>query len=527
MRMRAARLLVLLAALAAATPARADVLEANGLRLVKLGDFTSAVYVATAPGDPRRVFVVEQGSAGSADIRVIRDGVVLGTPFLHLTGVKTGGEQGLLSMAFAPDYPTSGRFYVYFTDGSACTGSGCDIRVDEYVRATDDLAGAFQRTLIRVAHPTNANHTGGQVAFGPDGLLYAATGDGGSGGDPPCNAQNPASNLGKVLRVDPGLPGTPAPQVYALGLRNPFRFSFDRLTGDLLVGDVGQATQEEVDFRAAGSAPGANFGWSWYEGTDAHSSTCVGSPPPGLIEPSITYPNPGTGAAVTGGVMVRDTSVPSLLGRYLYADFFVGDIRSALVGPGTASGDAATGLNVSQLTGFGQDDGCRVYVSSLAGPVYRLEAASPAGQPACQSPPAVSATPPAGPAPAAPGGSAGVDRRAPALTRVRLSRWRFRVARAGTPRVALVPLGTVIGYTVSEPGRVYLRFYRRSRGRPVFRLAGTLVRRRTRAGRASVYFTGRIGPRALPAGTYRLTLRARDAAGNVSTGRAVTLVIVR
>src|SRR5207342_2871524 len=234
--MRLAVCAATLSFLLAVVPASADTLQANGMRLVKLGDFASPVAVTAPPGDPRRAFVVEKGSGGTAHIRVIRDGVALAQPFLTLTAVATdgpSGEQGLLSMAFAPDYATSGRFYLYFTDGNGCSPDGCDIRVDEYARATEDTAGAFQRTLFTVGHRAADNHNGGQVAFGPDGLLYAGIGDRGGAGDLPCDSQNPASRLGKVLRVDTSQPGALTPQVYALGVRNPFRFSFDRFTGDL------------------------------------------------------------------------------------------------------------------------------------------------------------------------------------------------------------------------------------------------------------------------------------------------------
>src|SRR4051794_31430672 len=200
--MRRALPAILLLALLPA-PARADTLEANGLRLVKIGDFTAAVHVAASPGDDRRVFVVQQGSGTTAAIRVVRDGVTLPDPFLSLTGVAHQGlEQGLLSMAFAPDYATSGRFYVYFNDAGACSGANCDVRVDEFRRADADHADvSSRRPVFSLSHRDASNHNGGQLQFGPDGRLYAGTGDGGTQSDPECDAQNPGSPLGKILSI--------------------------------------------------------------------------------------------------------------------------------------------------------------------------------------------------------------------------------------------------------------------------------------------------------------------------------------
>jgi glucose/arabinose dehydrogenase len=535
--MRRALLLILLLALLPST-ARADTLEANGMRLVKIVDsnFAAPVHVAAPTGDDRRVFVVEQGSGTTAAIQVVRDGVKLSPAFLELTGVKTGGEQGLLSMAFAPDYATSGRFYVYYTSSTECTGDNCDIAVDEFRRLDDDHADpATRRRVFTVAHRDAGNHNGGQLQFGPDGLLYAGPGDGGTQDDPECDAQRTNSNLGKILRIDPRAPGA-SPQIYALGLRNPFRFSFDRFTGDLLIGDVGGGVQEEIDFLAAGAPAGAaNFGWNRFEGAAERLHNCVDPVPPGYVAPAIHYDHASGSTAVTGGYVVRDTSMAPLLGRYVYADFFVGEIRSAVVGPSSQLGDGPAGLQVDNLSSFGQDGRCRIYVTSLNGPVYRLEAVAPAGSPACQTLP----VPPAPPLPVE------ADRTAPALSRVRVSRSRFRVSSDATPRVARTPAGTVVRYTLSERSEVSLRFYRALAGRrsgrgcvaPTRRrrraakctrypLRGTVVRQRVEAGRRFIRFTGRVGVRALPPGRYRAILRARDAAGNVSPGRVLVLRLV-
>src|SRR3954449_1937284 len=252
-----------LSALLAAALAAAAVFAAPAsaaLHLSSIGTFDTPVYVTAPPNDPHRVFVVEQGGK----IIEVRDGVKKDPAFLDITSrVKSGGEKGLVSMAFAPDYATSGRYYVYYTAARpASTGdtSGSVITVEEF-------SSTEHHVVFTVDHPTNSNHNGGQLQFGPDGLLYAGTGDGGSGNDPPNNAQNPNSNLGKLLRVDPLSSTASRPEIYASGLRNPFRFTFDRQTGDLIIGDVGQGAREEIDFSAKGTAAGGNYGWRCWEGT--------------------------------------------------------------------------------------------------------------------------------------------------------------------------------------------------------------------------------------------------------------------
>jgi hypothetical protein len=310
------------------------------------------------------------------------------------------------------------------------------------------------------------------------------------------------------------------------------------VTGDFVLGDVGLNAKEEIDFVAAGRLAGANFGWNVFEGDNPFSTNCAAPPLASYVAPSITYDNPSAGpAAVTGGFVVRDVSVAPLIGRYVYADYFAGDIRSAVVGPGTQSGDGPTGLQADMLASFGEDSRCRIHVVSQAGPVYRLEATQPAAAPGCGS--AAPAPPLPAPAP---------DRVSPVLSRVTVSRRRFRVSSAATPRIARsrTPAGTVFRYTLSEDAEVSLRFYRATAGRRSRRrcvaptrslrrarrctrypLRGTLVRRRVKAGRRSIKFTGRVGIRAVPLGRYRAILRARDAAGNVSRGRVVPLRIVK
>lgn len=337
-----------------ASPASAAV------HLSQVGTFTSPVYVTAPPTDPHRLFVVEQAGR----IMEVLDGQKQDTPFLDITrDVRAGGEQGLLSMAFAPDYATSGRYYVYYTAPRAGDSTGSVIKVDE-------ISPAGQRTVFTVDHPTNSNHNGGQLQFGPDGLLYAGTGDGGSGNDPPNNAQNLGVNLGKLLRVDP-LSGA-APEVYAYGLRNPFRFSFDRQAGDLIIGDVGQNKYEEVDFSAAGTPAGTNYGWRCREG--AHPNPGLGTPctAPGAVDPVLEKDQGATGfCAIIGGFVARDPSLGALDGHYLYGDNCSTHIRSVTLP--SASDDADTGLDVPALSSFGEDSCGHVYAVSLNGPVSRLD----------------------------------------------------------------------------------------------------------------------------------------------------------
>src|SRR3954471_12978747 len=286
------------------------------LHLTPIADFSLPVHVAAPPGDPHRLFVVEQGGR----IMEVRDGQKLVTPFLDITpDVRSGGEQGLLSMAFAPDYATSRKFYVYYTAPRPGDGGGSVLTVQEFQTVAgnpDAVDPASRRTILTVDHPTNGNHNGGQLQFGPDGQLYAGTGDGGSGNDPPNNAQNPGSLLGKLLRIDPRVAGA-APSIYASGLRNPFRFSFDRQTGDLIIGDVGQNNWEEVDFSPAGLTAVRNYGWRCREGF--HANPSVSCTAPGAVDPVLEKDHSTDGfCAIIRGYVVRDAALGSLAGRYVY-----------------------------------------------------------------------------------------------------------------------------------------------------------------------------------------------------------------
>ena len=352
--MRVPLALALALALASAAPASASV------RLDSIGRFSAPVHVAAPPGDARRVFVVEQGGA----IRIVKSGQTNARPFLDISSnVLAGGERGLLSMAFAPDYAQSGLFYVYFTSNP----SG-DIRVMEFHVSSDpDVADpASGRLLFSASHSRFSNHNGGQLAFGPDGLLYAGTGDGGGQGNPLRTAQNARSRLGKILRIDARRPGA-RPRVYALGLRNPYRFSFDRMTGDLTIGDVGQGEIEEIDFLRKGTAAGANFGWSVFEGTRRFSDGRVRN----ARKPVIQHTHAAGWCAIIGGFVVRDRSVKDLYGRYVYGDNCKTGLYSARIGSGRAR-PRRVGASVGRLSSFGEDGRGHIYATSLAGPVYRL-----------------------------------------------------------------------------------------------------------------------------------------------------------
>jgi glucose/arabinose dehydrogenase len=370
--------LTILGALLAAAGSTSAAHHGGGLKLKRIGSFESPVYVAQPPGTGKLLFVVEQPGS----IRVLRDGHPLKRPFLNISNrVLYGGEQGLLSVAFDPHYAKNRRLFVYYVD------NGGDIRVDSLRTKRHDPTRAdptSRHKLIGIPHPVNENHNGGQLQFGRDGFLYLGTGDGGSAGDPHENAQNPNQLLGKLLRIDPNrkhgysIPrsnpfasGPGRDEIYAMGLRNPYRFSFDRATGDLWIGDVGQDKWEEVDHESLAKARGANFGWDLFEGTHPFEGN-PNDPPPNYRPPVFEYSSANANCTVIGGYVSRDPSVPKLRGRYLYADFCVGSIRSFEPGnPG--SSDAPTGLHVDSPSSFGEDNHGNIYVTSLGGAVYRIE----------------------------------------------------------------------------------------------------------------------------------------------------------
>jgi glucose/arabinose dehydrogenase len=354
------------------------------LALKKIGSFEHPVYIAGAPGFPKLLFVVEQ----EGRVAVLKNGKRLAKPFLDIRDEVgyDGAERGLLSIAFPPDYAQTGRFYVYYVD------DGGSIRIDEMHRASEVTAASGARNVITIPHPVNANHNGGQMQFlGED--LYFGTGDGGSGGDPPNNAQNKNVLLGKLLRIEP-LPAGGEPysvpasnpfvgargrdEIYSYGLRNPFRFSFDTTTDPsrprIAIGDVGQNKFEEVDYTTVPGARGANFGWDAFEGFAPYTEENSGTPDPGgTTKPIFAYSHDRDGScSIIGGYVVADPALKALHGRYVYADYCEGQLRALTPHLGRASGDHELGLSVESPTSFGEDEAHHLYVASGEGPVYLL-----------------------------------------------------------------------------------------------------------------------------------------------------------
>jgi hypothetical protein len=350
-------------------PAHALMLQQVG------GGFEQPTYVTSDPGNPDRLFVVERGGT----VELLQNGEV--KPFADIGGAGgvvscCEGERGLLSIALAPDFDSSGRFFLYYT-GKEEPG---EIHVGEMVASGDSAASSTLRDVIPpIPHPNHANHDGGQLQFGPEGALFIGTGDGGGENDTEHNAQNPSSELGKLLRL-PSPGPLKKPEIWSLGLRNPFRFSFDRTTGDLWIGDVGQDAREEVDFAAApGLGQGANYGWNCMEGTIPGLATdpqCAANSGQ-FVPPIFDYPHddPGGGkafgCAIIGGYVARDPGLGELDGRYVYGDLCQGQIRSFCPSSPFAT-DRSEGVNVSKLNSFGEDSSGRLYAVSGNGPIYRL-----------------------------------------------------------------------------------------------------------------------------------------------------------
>lgn len=318
------------------------------------------LYVTAAPGEPGRLYVVEQPGR----IRIVENGRVTGT-FLDIRSqVRSGGEQGLLSVAFHPAYAQNHRFYVNYTDNNG------DTRVVEYRGENRRADTGSARQLLFVRQPY-ANHNGGQLEFDRQGYLYVGMGDGGSAGDPGNRSQNLRSQLGKLLRRNPLRAGSPW-QIVGYGLRNPWRFSFDRVTGDLWIADVGQGAVEEIDYRArARIGRLANYGWNHYEGRSVFSS----SPLRGngqLVFPVAQYGHDNGACSVTGGYVYRGSAVPAARGRYFYGDFCNGDVWSFRVRAGRSSAVREEPFNIAALSSFGEDLDGELYATSLNGTLYRL-----------------------------------------------------------------------------------------------------------------------------------------------------------
>jgi hypothetical protein len=351
--------------------------SAQALSLQQVGSgFEEPIYVTSDPGNPDRLFVVERPGT----ILLVQNGEAPKV-FADIRSVVSccAGERGLLSIALAPDFDTSGRFFLDYL-GEEEPG---EIRVAEMTASGGSAASSTLRDVIPpIPHPGESNHNGGQLQFGPEGALFISTGDGGGENDEHHNAQNPSSQLGKILRLATPGPLT-TPSVWSLGLRNPFRFSFDRLTHGLWIGDVGQGRREEVDFAAAPTlGQGANYGWNCMEGT------LPGPPPPfedpqcaanagDFVAPVFEYPHtdPGNGGAfgcaIIGGYVARGPGMGDSYGRYVYGDLCEGDIRS--FSPASPSlSDRSEGVHVENLNSFGEDSCGRLYAVSGDGPVYRL-----------------------------------------------------------------------------------------------------------------------------------------------------------
>ena len=345
---------------------------------------TQPVYLTHA-GDGR-LFIVERAGI----IRIYQGGSLLSQPFLDINGLvrDTGGEEGLLGLAFAPGFsPSHPQFYVYYVN------NGGDLVLARYRVSSGNpnvADPASAQIVMTIPHPGQTNHNGGQLAFGPqDGYLYLAPGDGGGGGDPGENAQDPAELLGKILRIDvetgapltytipPSNPyaQTPGfrPEIWALGLRNPFRFSFDRASGDLFIADVGQSMIEEIDYELSSDPGGRNYGWDCYEGSNPFESAGCG-PVGNYTFPIWTYSHT-LGCSVTGGYVYRGQLFSAMTGIYFYSDFCSGRIWG-LSFNGTSWQNTEYLDTTLSVSSFGEDVNGEVYVVNLNGSVYRLEATS-------------------------------------------------------------------------------------------------------------------------------------------------------
>ena len=341
------------------------------------------VHLTHAGDGSARLFIVEQ----EGSVRVAHKATLLPTPFLDISRlIRSGGERGLLSIAFHTRYAENGFFYVNYTNRSG------DTVVARYTVSADaNRADPTTGVVLLMIRQPYSNHNGGQLQFGPDGYLYIGMGDGGSGGDPHGHAQNPNSLLGKILRIDVNTlpytipktnpfvgPGPPLDEIWALGLRNPWRFSFDRQTGELYIADVGQDSSEEVDIQPALSRGGENYGWNIMEGAHCFSPR-VGCPRTGLTMPVATY-RTGENCSITGGYVYRGNRVRTLIGTYIFGDYCSGRIwglRKSDRGRWTYRELLDTDLNI---TSFGEDEAGELYIADHGGGIYRLRGAAGAAR---------------------------------------------------------------------------------------------------------------------------------------------------
>jgi Ca2+-binding RTX toxin-like protein len=370
-----------LAGLLLAAPASAATLE-------PVGNFTSPTYVTSYPDDADKLLVVERAGR----VRLVEGGTT--STFLDATSLvgAIDGEEGMWSIALAPDFEVTGKLYAFY----AGSGSGSDLQLDEFTAAGDTVDLSTRRPVLTVPHPDRVNHNGGQLQFGPDGYLYISTGDGDMRS---LNGQDTGVLLGKILRIDPRQDGAspytiPADnpfvgaagldEIWSYGLRNPYRFSFDRVTGALAIGDVGRQRIEEIDYDpSANPGRGDNFGWPCFEGSLVLNTdpTFCSNPPDPVFPIQEHHHNDGY-CSVIGGYVARDAGLGGLFGRYAYSDLCRGVIRSLVPGVPKASGDRSEGLDVTQPVSFGEDACGRLYVVSLTGPVQRLVGEGP---PSCNA----------------------------------------------------------------------------------------------------------------------------------------------
>jgi glucose/arabinose dehydrogenase len=349
------------------------------VKLTPIARVEGPTAFATRQGD-RALYVTEQVGR----VRAVRDGNLDAQPVLDLTpDVGNGGERGLLGLAFSPD---GSKMYVYYTNRDG------DIRVDEYAMAGNSADAGSRRQVLAVDHPPAPNHNGGQTSFGPDGKLYLGLGDGGAAGDMGTghveggNAQSLDTLLGKILRIDP-TPSSGAAytipadnpfadggglrEIWSYGLRNPWRFSWDRKTGDMWIADVGQNQWEEVDFAPAGRGAGANYGWNRLEGTHQFS----GSPPGGAVGPIFEYSHQGGGCSISGGYVYRGSKIPALAGAYVYTDYCDSALRALTEQGGKLTGQRDLRVKANQVTAFGQGHDGELYVLSQGDGLQRIDPA--------------------------------------------------------------------------------------------------------------------------------------------------------
>lgn len=345
----------------------------------------TVVQIKSAPGAPDRLFIVSQ----DGQIYIFEDGALKETPFLDVSDIIRGGsgsEEGLLGLAFHPDYATNGRFFIHYSSNADSGAS----TIMEYAVSDDPLVASNQPVQLVLQHETDQlNHNGGAVEFGNDGLLYISMGDGGEQCDPGCDAMNPDRLLGKISRVDvdatptdtgyPAASGNPnGAKWYHDGLRNPWRISFDACTGDLYIGDVGQDTYEEVDVATTAAGP-LNFGWPIREGMhDQEPSSCAGydgsciDPPATFVDPIAEYSH-AEGVSVTGGYVYRGSQIPDLRGWYFYGDYETGFVRILRAeGGALVEGPNDTDAVVDGLTSFGQNGNGEIFVGAEDGSVYQI-----------------------------------------------------------------------------------------------------------------------------------------------------------